>query len=85
MKKAISKDRMQKLLQKFHDEIVVSKEYTDLVASYTQAVRDGASPDVLLEQMFDFLDKECQNRLRQYMEKKDAKRLRRGLKREVQS
>ena len=70
MNDEIPKRKLQKLIQKFHDKIVLTKEYQDLIQEYTEAAALGVSSDLVLERMFDYLDVECKKMLKEYLDRR---------------
>jgi len=70
----IPRAKLQKIIQKFHDEMVESQEFQDMVAEYTiKAETTGISDPILLEKAFEYLDTKCQEKLREYIKNQEKK------------
>ncbi len=72
--------KMEKIIQKFYDEMLESEEFQSLVHQYTQdATNDAVLNSKALEEAFDYLDKQCQLRFKQYLENEEDKNAKKAI------
>jgi hypothetical protein len=70
----IPKKTLEKLISKFYEDTMKSEEYCNMVGVYTLKYENtGVSDPIELENIFNYLDKECQLRLKTYLDKKEKR------------
>lgn len=75
----IPQKKLEKIIQDFYNEMVKSKEFRELVQKQTDAQEQGIEIDQqLVDESFDFLDKELQQKIRRYLKKEEDKNAKRA-------